>query len=208
MKVALISGSPRRKGSASGLIAERIKGFLSNRAETVVIAVNKQQLSEVELKSIEESDVLVFSFPLYVDAIPSHLLSCLVQLDKLGKAKNKMIYAVVNCGFYEGIQADTALAVMKNWSTKIDSDWKYGLGVGGGGAVSMILTTDVAKGPKGSVDVALKELADNIIDGNSGENKYVSVDMPRFLYKAAAQLGWRKAIKLNGGKTKDLSRTP
>ena len=38
------------------------------------------------------------------------------------------------------------------------------------------------------------------------ENIYVSVAMPRTLYKMAGQLGWRQMIKKNGGKTKDLSK--
>ena len=35
----------------------------------------------------------------------------------------------------------------------------------------------------------------------------VSIAFPRFLYKMAAQLGWRQMIKENGGKVKDLGNT-
>ena len=38
------------------------------------------------------------------------------------------------------------------------------------------------------------------------ENNYISVGMPRFLYKMAAQMGWRQAIKANGGKVRDLGK--
>ncbi len=40
------------------------------------------------------------------------------------------------------------------------------------------------------------------------ENQYVSVVIPCILYKLAAQMGWRKAVKANGGTWKDLGNKP
>lgn len=36
---------------------------------------------------------------------------------------------------------------------------------------------------------------------------HVTVAFPRFLYKMAAEFGWRQMIKKNGGKTRDLRKT-
>lgn len=64
------------------------------------------------------------------------------------------------------------------------------------------------RGPKAPIEKALAELADTIRKKEVRENKYVSVAFPRFLYKMGAQFGWRQMIKKNGGKGKDLGKTP
>jgi hypothetical protein len=52
----------------------------------------------------------------------------------------------------------------------------------------------------------LDNLASNILRKSSADNLYVKPGIPRFLYKLAAEMGWRQTIKANGLKTKDLSR--
>ena len=64
------------------------------------------------------------------------------------------------------------------------------------------------QGPKAPVDHALHELADIILTGKTIENKYVSVAFPRFLYKMAAQLGWRQMIRANGKRARNLGDRP
>ena len=63
-------------------------------------------------------------------------------------------------------------------------------------------------GPKAPVEKALAAMADIISKGKTQDNLYVSVAFPRFLYKMAAQRGWRQMIKANGGNTKDLGKCP
>ena len=62
-------------------------------------------------------------------------------------------------------------------------------------------------GPRVPIEKALAELSDSILKKEVRENNYVSVAFPRFLYKMAAQLGWRQMIRENGGKVKDLRKT-
>lgn len=164
------------------------------------------------MKELDGADVWVFAYPLYVDGIPSQLLSCLVQLEKTPVSnRKKVVYGIVNCGFYEGIQAETALAVLENWCKKAGHSWGGGIGVGGGGALAMLPDMAPGRGPKAQIDKALTVLAERcragtVMEKEARKNIYVSVAMPRTLYKMAGQLGWRKMIKNNGGKTKDLSK--
>ncbi len=60
------------------------------------------------------------------------------------------------------------------------------------------------KGPKAPVDQELESLAEQILRCETKANRYVSVALPRFLYRLAAQMGWRQMIRANGGKAKDL----
>ncbi len=209
MRVALINGSPKINGSTSGLLLDDLKSILSDRAETAGIEVHTAAISEEELMQLDSSDVWVFACPLYVDGIPAHLLSCLVQLEKAHlQSRGILVYAIVNCGFYEGLQAEYALEILRNWCDKAGFVWSGGIGVGGGGALAMMPRTESGKGPRAPIDKALGMMADNMVQHKPQENQYVSVAFPRFLYKLCAQMGWRQMIRSNGGKTKDLGKQP
>lgn len=207
MKIALINGSPKIKESTSGLLLKDVKSYIGERAEVLEIALHKPIISDQTIEELKTVDVFIFSCPLYVDGIPGHLLSCLCQLEKEDWQDCQIsIYGIVNCGFYEGEQAKIALQILKNWTHKLNFDWGDGLGVGGGGALMQMPTTQKNHGPKAPVDKALQTLVETIFQGNSQENQYVSIAFPRFLYRIAAQTGWRQLIRSNGGKIKDLAK--
>lgn len=208
MRIALINGSPKVHNSASGTLLSDIKGYLGERAELVEIGLHSAVISKEVITELEKSDVWVFAYPLYVDGIPGHMLSCLMQLEEAQLQKQVSIYGVVNCGFYEGIQAEYALKILQNWSIKTGFVWNGGIGIGGGGGLAMMPKTKPGQGPMAPIDKALVELAESILKGDARENYYVSVAFPRFLYKMGAQMGWRQMIKANGGKTKDLRKIP
>lgn len=209
MKIALINGSPKAKDSASGVLLEDLKGYLGEKAETVQLGFHSSGVSEEVIEELSAADAWVFAYPLYVDGIPGHLLSCLIQLEEAGLQNRQIhIYGIVNCGFYEGTQAALALRLLRNWSIKAGFIWRGGVGVGGGGGLAMMPKTEPGHGPKAPIDKALAALADRILKREVQEDHYVSVALPRFLYKMGAQIGWRQMIKANGGKSKDLGKTP
>ena len=81
-------------------------------------------VSTEALKMLHDSDTWVIVCPLYVDGIPAHLLSCLVQLETCDWTDCPIrIHGIVNCGFYEGIQAEFALDILQNWSAKTGLTW-------------------------------------------------------------------------------------
>lgn len=207
MRIALLNGSPKVKNSASGTLLEDLKGYLEQKAEVVNFGFHSAAISEETIGELAKTDAWVFAFPLYVDGIPGHLLSCLVQLEQAQIQNPEIrIYGIVNCGFYEGIQAEFALKILQNWSIKAGFFWGGGLGVGGGGGLSMMPKVEGGKGPKAPIEKALEILSDNILKKEAQDDQYVSVAFPRFLYRLGAQIGWRQMIKANGGKTKDLRK--
>lgn len=207
MKIALINGSPKVKNSTSGTLLEDLKYYCSGKAEIIEVGLHSATISEKVKEELNTAEAWVFAFPLYVDGIPAHLLSCLVQLEEACLQNHETnIYGIVNCGFYEGIQAEFALKILQNWTTKGGYVWGSGIGVGGGGGLAMMPKMEPGQGPKAPIDKALSILADGILKKKMQENNYVSVAFPRFLYKLGAQMGWRQMIKANGGKKKDLNR--
>ena len=218
MRIVLINGSPKVNQSTSGILLEDLKKQIAtkNQERTEIREIGLHDptvpgdaLERDALKEIKNAEVLVISCPLYVDGIPAHLLSCLLQLENADWQNRQItVYGIVNCGFYEGIQAEYALEVLQNWCIKADLVWGGGIGVGGGGALGQMPSVKNGHGPKAPVENALGAMADTIFQRKVQENKYVSVAFPRFLYQMAAQMGWRQMIKANGGKKKDLDNQP
>lgn len=208
MKIAFINGSPKVKDSASGCILEELKEFLEKDSNIISeYCFRKPQVSEKEIEQLIKCDILVFAFPLYVDGIPSHLLNCLIQLEKVFETINKKdinIYTLVNCGFYEGHQNKLAIEMMENWCLKAGLKWGQGVAVGAGGMISAIKDVPIGRGPKKNLGKALIQFASNILKCDSEENIFITANFPRILYKLAAEMGWRQSINKNGLKRKDL----
>lgn len=209
MRIALINGSPKVKNSASGTLLEDIRRYLEENAELIELGFHSSIIPTETIDELATADAWVLAFPLYVDGVPGHLLSCLVQLEE-ARIQNPQIhiYGIVNCGFYEGIQAEHALQLLQNWCKKAGFLWSGGIGVGGGGGLAMMPKMQPGQGPKAPIDRALITLSEIILKKEAQANKYVSIAFPRFLYKLGAQMGWRQMIKANGRKTSDLKRRP
>lgn len=207
MKIALINGSPKNMESASGCLLQELKKFLGDDKEIAEYSFRKPQLNEEEMEQVAESNVLVFAFPLYVDGIPSHLLSCIMQLESFLstiKEKDIVVYTLVNCGFFEGHQTALAIEMMKNWCKKAGLRWGQGIGMGAGGMLQSVKNVPAGYGPKKDLGEALSKLVKNISERSSGEDIFITANFPRFLYKLAAEMGWRKSVKANGLKTRNL----
>ncbi|MDF2819743.1 MAG: hypothetical protein K0R15_184 [Clostridiales bacterium] len=209
MKIALINGSPKVKDSASNAILQELKKFLGDEPIIIQEHFKSPEIKEEQMESILDCEAIVFAFPLYVDGIPSHLLHCLVRfqeyIDKIGK-KEIVVYTLVNCGFYEGKHNALAIDMMKHWTKKSGLKWGQGIGIGAGGMIPGLGNVPAGHGPKKNLGTALKIISDNIVNSSEGETLFITANFPRFAYKLAAEFGWRKAIKANGLRRKDLFR--
>lgn len=209
MKIALINGSPKVNNSASGVLLEDLKRYWGENVEIVSLGFHSSIIPKEIIEELAKMDVWIFAYPLYVDGIPGHLLSCLIQLEEAQLQNLGIhIYGIVNCGFYEGMQAEFALKLLQNWCLKTGFIWSGGIGIGGGGGLAMMPKFEPGYGPKAPIDKALRSLSDMVLRKEVQNNKYVSVAFPRFLYKMCAQIAWRQMIKANGGKIRDLGKIP
>lgn len=235
MKILLANGSPKVKDSASRIFLDYMKGYLTeqSRQQPEAVPATKEsnppqlirgtEILEAEfhaadipegiMEELKGADALIFACPLYVDGLPGHLLSCLIQLGSLlcspqWQNPGLRVYGIVNCGFYEGIQAQYALDLLQNWCAQTGIIWCGGIGIGGGGGISSMPAVEGGHGPRAPVEKALSEMAATVLQQKSRENKYVSVAFPRLLYQLAAQMGWRQMIRANGGRARDLGKRP
>jgi hypothetical protein len=209
MKIALINGSPKMKESNSGILLEEVKQMIGDRAEIVYFPCHKSQLTKENIEEMFTCNSFVIAFPLYVDGIPSHLLRVLQQIEEaiaINSYTPVRIYGIANSGFYDARQNRLALRILRNWSDRAGLIWGQGLGFGAGGMLGSLQTVPAGSGPKKNLGSVLQEFTTNILEQRKGKNLYTTPNFPRFLYKLAAEHGWRKQIKSNGLKIKDLHR--
>lgn len=205
MRIVMINGSPKGQISTSGFMLQDLKSCLTENVEISEFCFNKPHMDERMMPDLCTCDALVFAYPVYVDGIPSHLLSCLCDLEKHGiNNQNMMVFCIVNSGFFEGKQNAIAIEILKNWCHKMKLQWGMGIGVGGGGSLIHMQSIPIGEGPKkffGNAFYTLKRCIDN---KTPGDDLYISVNMPRGTYKLNSEENWRRMIKNNGGQEKDL----
>lgn len=223
MRIAFINGSPKAGKSASAWMLNTMQLHIKSEIALRYLAGNAlegefksakihfrtaEKPTDAQLKDLDSADIWIFAFPLYVDGVPGHLLSCLMSLEQAAlQNPQRRIYGICNCGFYEGEQNEPALDVLRNWSEKCGYIWGGGIGVGGGGAtLSLAGMGKVGQVLMKPVDMALMDLGETISTGKTQENTYVSIALPRAIYQFCAHDGWKKKIKANGGKVSDLER--
>lgn len=132
MKTVFIDCSPKKRLSASGFIADLTSVFVTG--QKVKETLRKRTDTQRILSSLRDADNVVFSMPLYVDGVPSHVLPFLKEMERHCKANGARhnVYAIANNGFIEGKQNEPLMQVMENFSRRSGLNWCGGLGIGGG----------------------------------------------------------------------------
>ena len=194
--ITLLNGSPRRR-STSGSIIDHLVESLSDDFD---IRCHRAGDDTGELiDSIDGSHLLIVVSPLYWDSIPSDLLNTFKSISETDLEGKGMI-AIINCGFPEAYQADTAIEICRNMAIKSGMEWKGGLTIGGGGSIDgRPLST---YGPERNAVRALDLMCESIIKGegltSEAEGLAALPFFPTTLYIIAANHHWRRLARKNG----------
>ena len=217
MNILLVNGSPKPAASASGAILGSIRTKLGEgQVITEIRPGRKAQAGQEWLGQ----DAIVISFPLYVDGLPSALLEWLTTFaanDSGSGAETRdrrqtAVFAVCNCGFYEGDQTRSALRIVRNFARKNGFSWRGGLGIGSGGMIEAVAKVPENIWIKREVSHGIAAIAQGVLDWGlmTGKERsagdlefeesvrYVSHAMPRFAYILSAHSGWRSSARRNG----------
>lgn len=132
MKTVFINGSPKKKLSVSSYLLGIVR--LLVRGEVVTEQVRNAKDHERILNSIKDADTVVFGLPLYVDGVPSHMLTFMKEMEKFC-VENDIhlnVYVLSNGGFIEGCQNRALMQVFENFCKRCHFEWCGGVGIGGG----------------------------------------------------------------------------
>ena len=206
MKIGIINGSPRGKKSNSEILIKYLCSLLEGHKINKYYSFSSKIHSEIK-SEIHNADVLIFSFPLYIDSIPSSLLDILLKFEeeKIINSKTK-IYCIVNNGFFEGKQNQMAILQMKNWCQKTGAEWGQGIGIGAGEILSYVEKVPLGKGPLKNLGKVLEQFTNNIKTLKSDNEIYVNPNWSRLLYWTQGTVSWIIKARKNGLKMRDLFR--
>ncbi len=213
-KAVLIIGSPRGPKSTSNSLGT----FLAERLQEKQITCEKifinQCLSSNEkrtslLRLVDNSDLIILAFPLYVDSLHSQVIKTLELIAEHEKGQiglnNKSFVAIANSGFPEAKHSSTALAVCRLFARQVGFNWAGGLAMGGGGLVSGQPLAETGGRVRNQVK-ALEIAAEALSKGEAIPEKSVALmsklGIPRSFYLWMANRGWTQKAKKYNSKDK------
>ena len=208
MKITIINGSQKSGESNTGIILNELNKFIKKDNDIVNYTLSIKQFSKEIHDKIVLSDVIIFSFPLYTDSIPSNMLKMLIELEdyfKKSTVKETVIYTIVNNGFYEGKQTSIAFEIMQNWCEHSGVQFGGGIGQGAGEMIGATKNTPINKMLFNNLVRTLKSLVVKIEIKEPFGIKFLSPYFPRFLWRIMATYSfWYPLAYKNKIKKKDI----
>ncbi len=199
--IVAINGSPKPGNSVSGGFIDIMTEISSHNISTIKVSdlLKSPEPDGREMRQIIEADIIVFVFSLYIDCLHSQLIEALTILeDNLKELKtDQPIYAIVNNGFIDAKQNESALEIIAHFCKKAHLNWRYGVAIGGG---TMFAEMPKKASEKVYADVfhALQTLAKDFDrPSEKPENIYITPRFPKFLFRLAANRHWKVSIKKN-----------
>lgn len=203
MRTLFIIGSPKTGASASRTLADELAERLCARGGEAVFAhalrASRSEAATEELHAeVAAADLVVLSFPLYVDSLPAPLTRVLELLAERGGLAGKPLAVLVQCGFPEAWQCDTAVAICRRFADRTGMRWGGALQMGMGGSVGEGLDK-VPPGGAARVRESLEGAAVGLSRGEAvpaeARDVFARPLMPAWLYIAGGNLGWRLQMR-------------
>jgi multimeric flavodoxin WrbA len=192
-KAILLVGSPRGiEKSTSGRLGGELLNALEKRefaTERLHVheAVRSTQGLEAALGVVAAADLVVLSFPLYVDSFPAAVIAFLEHVARRGAGRGRVQFAlIIQCGFPEKEQNETAIAIARRFASEVGWTWLGAIALGG-------LETY-----GGSVNDALDRAAEALAKGESVPYVPLRKTMPAWVYRLGGNFMWWRVAKKNG----------
>lgn len=185
--IIILNASPRAPKSNSKIYAQIFQKY--SKLQTEYYNINK--LNHIEIcNKIEQFSQILFVFPLYADSIPVTLLNFLKTLENNPPKNKPVISVLINCGFIEPEQNDTAVKIMQIFCKQNGYDFGSVLKIGSGEA---ILETPF----RFFVSRKIKKLASSLKNNNYGVFK-TTMPIPKNTFVKASTNYWINYGRKNG----------
>ena len=132
MKTVFINCSPKKRLSASSWFLAIQRLFVGGKPVLVKLRTPADHAKIME--QLTDADAVVFAMPLYVDGIPSHVLTFLEKLEQMSRETDLhfRVYGIANNGFIEGRQNEPLMRSLEHFCARSGLTWCGGVGIGGG----------------------------------------------------------------------------
>lgn len=214
-KIALlIVGSPRCETSNSEAIGTYLMERLGEKGvawdKTYTFRLNNTSTSQKKfLDAVDGADILVLASPLYVDSIPSFTIRAMELINEHRKSLDSPIkqklFAIINCGFPEPAQNQTALEIFRRFAIESGIAWEGGVKVGWGMAIDgkpLKSVGGMAKNLMMGLDIAAESLTGDMPVTNEAQEiaskPFLPLFLARFFMVVGGKSGWNKEAKIHG----------
>lgn len=146
-QVIFLMCSPRGEESASYSLGSYVtslleeKGININEYHIYKTLRNQTKIDEM-IKSVNDSDIIVLSSPLYIDSAPTNTIKIMniitraVQEEKIGK-KKRLLLAISCAGYLEYYHNNIVLQIYEQFAKTNGFTWAGGLPIGAAGTYAM-----------------------------------------------------------------------
>ncbi len=137
--IIYVGASPKKSGGAPKLFLWILKLFLFD-FKNEILSLRRKSDYEPIFEKMRRADALVLSVPIYVDGSPSHVLSFLLEAEKLIKEENLNLnfYVISNMGFVEGRQNKVHFEIYRCFCVRAGINFAGAVSIGGGIMVYII----------------------------------------------------------------------
>jgi len=203
-KALLLIGSPKGPKSTSNslgsfLIEKLEERGINTKKAYIYRMLNREEKQKELFTLIKESDLIILSFPLYVDSLPSPVIKAMELIsnnhsnEKNHDYSEKSLVAISNSGFPESEQITIAMKICEQFSIEVGYRWLGGLKVGGGPFIHGKKLEERGKMVQHIIDGLIKA-SDDLIKGEKISDEVVDFLSKPFIskriYKLMGNMGW------------------
>ena len=159
--------------------------------------VYKDKFSEI-LKSIKKIDTIILAFPLYVDGPPNKVIE-LFEYIKNNKIniKNKKIYTIINCGFWEAKQNRTASLIVEDFAINNGAKYMGSFNIGAGEIIGKCDKKKIYRLASLPFLIKIRKFKARINKGKKVTLETTIRPMTKGLYVYLANCSWKKQMIKN-----------
>ena len=208
--VLLLVGSPfgfRSTSSSLGsYLMDRLieKGYTANKVHIHELVKSQEGIEEL-LHLVGISDLVVLTFPLYVDSLPAPVIKAMEIITRhrreAADAKNQKFIAISNSGFPEAHQNLIALEICRCFAQRSGFEWAGGLALGMGPAIRRKPLNELGgmvRNVKKALDVTALALSEGRIIPEEATKHMTKSILPGRLYTWMGNRLWKYEAKKNG----------
>jgi hypothetical protein len=206
-RALLLVGSARRPRSTSESLGTYLLERLAEHGfETETLLLHRVDKSEEGRLSLlaasDRADLLIIAFPLYVDNLPALVIRAMEQITQhrrqgAGRLGQRLL-AIVNCGFPEAKDNETALAICRRFAREAGFNWVGGLALGGGPAIDgqpLSKVQGMARNVIHSLDLTAAALAEGQPLPSEAVEAMATPIVPTWVYMLMGGFGWRQQAR-------------
>jgi multimeric flavodoxin WrbA len=231
-RACLIVGSPKTlSASTSSVLGNHLLDRLKEHGWETELLTLKPSLctrpGEAALfAAVDQADLLLFAFPLYIDALPFLMTRALELIADhrrmMGQPRPQRLFAISNNGFPESYQNNLALWICRSFAASSGIIWMGGLAMGAGEAISggqPLKPRSESGFPLTHITGALNTAAEALAQGQAVPDKairgiaknpipYTPYLVWRWMFTFGGSRGWQKRASGHGVNKESMLARP